>query len=119
MAADDPKPPGQPMPSPDLPDDMLAEVQEMLGRRLGITGGAHFGGESSGQFSPSHVPANASGGDQPGGVARGRHPGEPTPGESDTKPAVPSVSEILRDPKRYQPPKPPGHGPGHSRGPRR
>jgi hypothetical protein len=116
MADDDPKP-GQPQPSPGLPEAVKARIKEMAGLGLGVSGGAHFGGESSGQFSPSHGPSNASGGDQPGGVARGRHLGEPTPGERDAKPAVPSVAEILRDPKRYLPPTPPVHG--HGRGPKR
>src|SRR4051794_40361808 len=117
MADDDPRQAGEPRPSPDLPDGALAEVGEAVSLLRGVIGSpatTDIDGGRSGQLAPPHSPSNASsGGDQPGGMARARHPGEER--------AVPSVADILADPKKCLPQTPPGHGPahGHGRGVRR
>jgi hypothetical protein len=97
------KRPEQPQPLQGVPAQVLAKAREQaaLAREVIGTPATEIEPARSGLLSPPHSPSDHSEGDQAGGAARVRHPGEAKP--------LPSPSEIGRNPKAYLPPQP-AHG---------
>jgi hypothetical protein len=120
MAEDDADRSAKPQPSPGWPEAVAARVKELAGiLRAAVPSPAttEIDRVDAGLFSPPSPPTSPDA-DQAGGPAKARHPGEHRPATRDGQ-DVPSVSEILANPKRWHPPMPPGHGPSRGRGMKR